>query len=72
MKQNEDDLKRDLNSRLATRLVQVKNEIEKVAKLMTFVLPSDKLLKKADRSPLERELEVQKKKSADKSEANRA
>ena len=38
-----------MSNKLAIRLVNVKNEIERVGKLMAFVLPSDKLKKKADR-----------------------
>ena len=51
-------MKKEVSSRLANRLVEVKSEIERVSKLMVFVLPSDKLQKKAERAETKPETEV--------------
>ena len=58
MLSNEDNLKQEISSRLADRLVEVKSEIERVSRLMAFVLPSDKLQKKAERVETKPEPEV--------------
>ena len=47
-----------MNNKLSIRLVNVKNEIERVGKLMAFVLPSDKLQKRADRIASKNEAET--------------